>query len=269
MKKVVWVIQTNLLQDFAVQGVWESAQKLGCETHEALVTFFKDDIDNEEALMRISVEGAVIIPYGSYKLSRLAKVRGWRGDCHVDETFRTDVWLKKRNDMLNAQAIHMKVKQVQDYLRNEPEDKKFFIRPVEDLKSFAGTVTDVHDIREWMNSTTIENYSFNKETEVMLAPVKTIYSESRFFIVDGKVIDGSYYQFGGRVHVAAIKQQEMYERVQQMADQWLPHPCCVMDVAETDEGYKVIEFNTINSAGFYAHDIPKFVEAMTRWAEKQ
>ncbi|MBX9402363.1 ATP-grasp domain-containing protein [Lysobacter sp. BMK333-48F3] len=32
----------------------------------------------------------------------------------------------------------------------------------------------------------------------------------------------------------------------------------------TDEGYKVIEFNTFNSSGFYAHDIEKVVVAVTR-----
>ncbi|MBT2748957.1 ATP-grasp domain-containing protein [Lysobacter sp. ISL-50] len=37
----------------------------------------------------------------------------------------------------------------------------------------------------------------------------------------------------------------------------------MMDVAQTDDGFKVIEFNTFNSSGFYAHDIGKIVAAVT------
>ncbi|WAX21556.1 hypothetical protein [Stenotrophomonas phage RAS14] len=269
MKKVAWVIQTNLLQDSTVLGVWNSAKELGCDTHEAIIIPFQEEMGNEEELMAIPVDDVTVIPYGSCKLARISNARGWKGNCYVDETFRTDVWLRERDDMLNKDAVMMMVKDTEQYLKDVPDDEEFFIRPVKDLKSFSGSVAEAHDIRNWMNSTKSGNFSFTEDTEIIIAPIQKLYSESRFFIVGGKVVDGSYYRMGGSLQVSAIKQPEMYELAQTFADKWLPHECCVMDLAETDDGYRVIEFNTINSSGFYEHDIRKIVTAMTEWGRNQ
>lgn len=268
MNKVIWVIQTNLISDFSTQSVWYSAIDNGCKTKEAIVVPFKETFGNERQLKRMSVRNAVVIPYGSCKLTRLSKIRGWLGNCHVDETFRANVWNEKRDDMLNSDSVFMCVKDTHEYFtkRGSPDDEKWFIRPVKDLKQFNGTVAEVADIKQWMNSTKSGNFSFGDETEVMISPVKHIYSEARFFVVGGKVVDGSYYRMGGRLHSSHITQSEVYESAQELADKWLPHECCVIDIADTDEGLKVIEFNTINSSGFYDHDIPKIVKAMTEWA---
>jgi hypothetical protein len=36
----------------------------------------------------------------------------------------------------------------------------------------------------------------------------------------------------------------------------------VLDIADTDEGPKVIEINAINSSGFYACDMGKYIDAI-------
>ncbi len=269
MKKVAWVVQTNLLKDSTILGVWNSALELGCDVHEAIIIPFQDEMDNEEELMNIPVDETAIIPYGSCKLTRISNARGWIGNCYDESTFRTDVWLEKRDDMLNVDAVVMRVKDTDEFLKDEPDNKEFFIRPVKDLKQFSGSVAEAHDIRNWMNSTKSGNFSFTEDTEIILAPVQKLYSEARYFIVGGKVVDGSYYRLGNRLQVSAVTQPETYAMAQEFADKWLPHECCVMDLAETDNGFKVIEFNTINSSGFYDHDIKKIVTAMTEWAKEQ
>ncbi len=265
MNDVTWVIQTNLISDFTVQSVWHAAQKNGCDTKEAVIIPFQDEFGNEEDLLAIPVDG-VIIPYGSCKLTRVSNLRGWKGNCYDDATFRSDLWLDKRDDMLNSNSHFMTVKDTDAFLKDVPDDEPWFIRPVKDLKQFNGTVADAADIRNWMHSTKSGNFSFTEDTEIMLAPVQKLYSESRFFIVGGKVVSGSYYRMGGRLHSSRIKQHDTIDAVQALANKWLPHECCVMDVADTDDGLKVIEFNTINSSGFYDHDIPDIVRAMTDWA---
>lgn len=265
MNHVTWVIQTNLINDFTTHSVWYAAQDNGCDAKEAVIVPFQDELGNEEDLLAMPVNG-VVIPYGSVKLTRISKMRGWRGNCYDEDTFRSDLWLTKRDDMLNSGAFFMRVRNTPEFFEFAEDSDQWFIRPVKDLKQFNGTVADVADIRNWMNSTKSGNFSFDEDTEIMLAPVQKLYSESRFFIVGGKIVEGSYYKMGGRTHAARITQQEVLDSAQELADKWLPHECCVMDVADTDNGLKVIEFNTINSSGFYDHNIPNIVKAMTEWA---
>lgn len=270
MNNVIWAIQTNLLNDDTVKAVWDYATRIGCSVKEAIVVPFQDELDNEVELLALDSEKNVIIPYGSVKLAKIGQRRNWRGNCYVPETFRADVWNKERgDDMLNADCVTMKVKDAEEYFRGVDEDQEWFIRPIKDLKEFNGTVAQVGDIKAWMNSPKSGNFSFGADTEIIVAPVKLIYSETRWFIVDGKVVDGSYYKLGGRLVPQHITQPELYRVAQELADKWLPHPCCVMDLADTDSGMKVIEFNTINSSGFYDHNIGKIVHTMTEWGQTQ
>lgn len=261
MNKVTWAIQTNLISDYSARSVWQAAIDSGANVQEIVVLPFTDEFDNEVPEM-----DGVIIPYGSCSFTKISKRKGWLGNCYVDETFRADVWNKNRDDMLNHDAVLMKVKDTAEFFKDTDEEENWFIRPARDLKEFTGTVSQVGDIKSWMSSPSSGNFSFGEDTEIVLAPVKTLFSESRFFVVDRKVVSGSYYRMGGRMHSKQIHQQEVLDYAQRKADKWLPHDCCVMDLADTEDGIKVIEFNTINGSGFYDHDIPVIVKAMTEWA---
>ena len=48
----------------------------------------------------------------------------------------------------------------------------------------------------------------------------------------------------------------------QAAERWRPAEAFVLDVCDTPDGIKVVEINTINSAGFYAADVQKLVFAL-------
>jgi ATP-grasp domain, R2K clade family 3 len=260
MNSVTWAIQTNLMNDNAMRTVWQAALDAGAKVQEIVVLPFTDDFHNEVPEM----EG-IVIPYGSTSFTKISKRKGWTGNCYIDETFRANVWNDNRNDMLNADAVIMKVKETAEYFKDTDEEDYWFIRPVKDLKEFTGTVSQVGDIKSWMSSPKSGNFSFGEDTEILLAPLKTLYSESRFFVVDRKVVSGSYYRMGGRMLTKRITEQEVIDYAQEKANGWLPHECCVMDLADTDDGIKVIEFNTINGSGFYDHDIPEIVKAMTEW----
>lgn len=269
MNNVTWVIQTNLLNDLSVQGVWLAAEEYGANVHEAIIVPFQDTLQNEDEVAALaSDENTIIIPYGSCKLNKMAQKRNWRGNCYNADTFRTHVWDANRDDMLNSDSVQMQVKDAAEYFKGKDLAEKWFIRPVEDLKAFSGTVTEAEEIVQWMKSTESGNFSFTDDTQIIIAPVKKIYSEARFFVIDGKVVDGSYYRQGGRLMSNHINQPETLELAQNLANKWLPHECCVMDVADTDDGLKVIEFNSLNSSGFYDHKIPVIVQAMTDWARK-
>jgi len=256
---VTWAIQTNFIADEQIRRVWAAAEDAGARVQEILVVPFSDELGND-----VPPLDGVVIPYGATKLTRLAQKRGWRGLCFEEAAFRVDAWNRHRDDMLNQHVRQMSVRECMAAMQDEDEDSVWFVRPVQDLKHFDGTVTVAREIRRWMSSVDSGNYDFDGDTEVIVAPVRKLHGEWRFFVVDGQVVDGSSYRIAGQRLANAVARPELYETAQSLADGWLPHRTCVMDVALTDEGYKVIEFNTFNSSGFYAHDIEKIVAATTR-----
>jgi hypothetical protein len=150
-----------------------------------------------------------------------------------------------------------------------------FVRPVLDLKTFAGGVSTVKQIKEHMASTQVENYSFDADTMVSIAEPVNLLGEWRFFVVNGKVIDGSQYRKHLRLYKNRVTSERLLQLAQEKADLWLPHQTCVMDLAllnqvpnkqlnDIHDQLKVIEFNCINSSGFYDNDIPKIVQAINR-----
>lgn len=267
INKIIWLIQVNLMRDDSVRQVWESAKACGADVREAIIIPFQDYMENHEEITQLhSMPYTVIIPYGSCKLTRIAHQNNWHGGCYNPDTFSADVWNANRDDMLNADSHIMTVKEATTYFDGKDLTAKWFIRPLEDLKAFSGTVAEAAEIANWMHSKGSGNSSFSENTKIIIASVKPIFSEARYFVVDGKVVDGSYYRLGGRTVLQNVNQKETLHAAQQLADKWLPHKCCVMDIADTPEGTKVIEFNTLNSSGFYDHNIPVIVDAVTEWA---
>lgn len=257
--KINWVIQTNLMALNQLSVLWNAVSDLGHTPHEAIVIPFSDKIEND-----LPDIGNMVIPYGSVKLIKICKHLHWYGVWFDDSTARVDVWNSHRTDMLNGDCSIIKISNIDDVLSNYVDDHLLFIRPLKDLKEFNGTVTTTAEIRKWMNTVYGDNYNFTADTSVCISAVKPIVSESRFFIVNKKVIDGSHYRIRGQKFSQPVTDINFLNKVQELADGWLPHECCVMDVAVLEDGsLKIIEFNGINGSGFYYHNIPKIVKAMS------
>lgn len=272
MKKsdIHWLIQSTQLSCLQVNAVWYAANEAGCTTHEAVVIPFQDELDNAADLIELTKTN-LVIPYGSCKLTKMTNGSNWIGHCYDENTFTVDAWNLNRDDMLNSDSTIVAVKDIDKHFTDIGvfDDDMYFIRPLHDLKQFNGTVTSAKEMRQWMSSVESGNFSFSEDTLTAIAPYKKIYNESRFFVVGGKVIDGSFYRVAGKMLPQEINDSETLNIAQKIADKWLPHQCCVMDLAMTDDGMKVIEFNTINSSGFYKHDISKIVNALTDWVFEQ
>lgn len=259
--KVTWAIQTNLLNHDQQLSVWNAAKDCGCSVQEIVVIPFSEEFGNE-----IPDIGTLVIPYGSTSMIKLAQKRNWVGNFFDPQTFRAEVWNQNRDDMLNVDCIFTTVGKVHNILNDVAEDEMRFIRPVKDLKEFNGTVTTVKEIKNWMDSVYSGNFSFSEDTEIVIAPIKDIKVEARYFVVGGKVVDGSVYKINNKLSLHHLPVDKIDPEIHEMAKKWLPSECCVMDVALLDNGdLKVVEFNTINGSGFYKHDINLIVKAMSEF----
>ena len=253
-----WIIQFNNISQTQSTAVSDAVKSAGGELTLATVVPIKDLI---EFWGKKEPGGKDLIPYGSTGLRRLAVERGWSG-VFFNENFDTDIWPKNRDDMLNHDAVVMTFAESLEYLKDRSPELRMFIRPRRGGKIFAGMVRTVGEIRQWSTSLTLGHVFTNPESEVSIAPSKQIDAETRWFIVDGKVIDGSVYRLRGQSMLIHVEDEAVIKEAQTLADKWLPMSTCVMDTAETPEGLKVIEFNCFNTSGFYKNDIPKVISAV-------
>ena len=96
----------------------------------------------------------------------------------------------------------------------------------------------------------------------MISDVKTIYKEFRFFVIDSKLVAGSLYKLENRHCLDKNIEPDAHRFASKMIELWQPARAFVIDIALTEDGYKIVEVNCINSAGFYAADVSKIVNAM-------
>jgi len=220
---------------------------------------FDREITSDEPL-----NGLDYIPYGSTLLTNLAAEKKWTG-LHFDVTklnYRN--FINNRSDMLNDTV--MSVQQAVDYLSSWDPKTELFTRPSEDLKQYSGVVMEVGEIIPWFKSMMAAvgggSYYMAPETEVVLSKPVKIQAEWRWFIVGGKIISGSMYRAHGQLRKLRELDAAVINEAQMLADIWLPMPCVVMDTALVDDTMKVVEFNTINSSGFYDNDIDAVFRAL-------
>ncbi len=173
--------------------------------------------------------------------------------------FDFSVWrVPYRGLLLNEDA------EINEFGRLEPRGP-IFVRPCSDDKAFAGLVIDPERLQAWQSQvrSISDGYSsLTPETMVLSATPKLMLQELRFFIVDRQVVTGSVYRTEGRSHLSRVRDGPAWAYAEQAARLWQPDRAFVLDIAITPVGPKIIEINSINSAGFYDADLEALVNAL-------
>jgi hypothetical protein len=250
-----WIVQDNFYQEPHYDWLLRSLEQCGAPYTIVQVVPFSHQIIPE-----VIPSCDLVMVYGSTTLCKIAADNNWTPGSFLNENHDFRRWNQGYGAyLLNADA---KVCRFADV---GAEWDEFFLRPCGDNKSFAGMVTDPTSFAEWRHKVLDlgEGYTtLDGDTLVCYAPVKDIWAEYRFFVIDGKVITWSQYKIGRRVAYNAVVNDDAIEFVQQMADLWVPARGFVLDVALTEDGYRVIEINCLNSAGLYHANAYKIVEAI-------
>lgn len=260
-----FVIQHNLINKQSLEKIREATAHLPVVWVGA-ISFSEEIASNEE------LEGLEYIPYGSNLLARVAAKRGWKGLHHDLTKLNYRNFVEHRADMLNCNV--MSAERVVDFLEvvnGIPWPKEYFIRPSLDDKQFSGTVMEPKEIIEWFKSMMGSgpgSYYMSPETDIVIALPKKIQAEWRWFIVGGKIISGSMYRAHDQMQLKQETDIEVIKEAQALADVWLPCDCVVMDTALVDDKVYVLEFNNINSSGFYDHDIGAVFNALYEYHTK-
>jgi len=246
-----WVIQKSLFKPANYRLLTEALDSLGVEYSSVFIPNGTFDLEPE-----INPTGKVYV-CGAIKLKKIAKERNWSPGSFLNSNFSFDRWVTELgNELLNYDVTYGKFSDIQT-----EHMAKFFIRPLEDNKAFDGMVIDNEMINLWRNDPS-KGYLLN--LDVIVSPVKDIYREYRLFVVKNQVVTGSIYKIAGKPQISEDVEQDVIDYVSDIVNKWTPSESFVIDVCLTNNGYRVIEFNNINSSGFYASNVLKYAEAIQR-----
>lgn len=255
-----WILQKNLYAEEGFKHLVEQLDRQGSQYQIVNMIPFAHEIDPD-----VNPTGNVFV-LGATALGKVARKKGWYpGYIDANISYRKLIDNYDKN-VLNFDAYILQIKTFLEELSFIPWDP-VFVRPDNDGKSFAGEVMSIKQLKEWLvkvrnlegeNSFT----SITVDDDIVVAPLQDINAEYRFFVVNGKVITGSRYKLGSRVSYSSMVEPQVYDFAQKMVNIWSPNQAFAIDIALTPSGFKVIEINSINSAGFYHCDMGKFIHAI-------
>jgi hypothetical protein len=191
-----------------------------------------------------------IITNGSVLLSRLAVARGWQPGSLLNDNFSYAVWHPHlREHLLNRAAVFTTVRDA------DPPFDEFFIRPLDDQKSFNGRMITLADFQKW-------RLAQRPDTMMLYAPARALGQEYRHFMVDGKAVSSSRYRMGSTVSLSAMVDAPIIAFAERMAALWSPARAFVLDTYVTGDEMGIVELGCICNAGFYEADVQKIVMAL-------
>lgn len=260
-----WVIQNGPIREEGYTDLVEALKRYDIPHTEVTVVPF-----SAELIPDINPKGDVIVMGTVSLASKVVKRKGWKPGAFTNENFDFRVWSEKwKGYLLNEDAV------VCPFRRIPLEWDPFFIRPVLDNKAFTGQTMWMHEYQTWLGRLLVEegasDLNFDIDEMVMVASPKKIYREMRFWVVDHKVVTGSVYKIGEDVthqdegfidHDAKSFVTGLVGNPDFIVGAWAPDRAFCIDIALVEEGYKIIEINCLNSAGFYKADVFKLVQAI-------
>lgn len=211
-------------------------------------------------LHEVEIKEEKIFCYGGTTLCKISNKYNWKPGVFLNENHDYQIYSRYYKDELLNYGCRV-LNFGQEFNWNE---EFYFIRPTGDNKVFDGQVFDRKEWEEHKDRNLNNGYTttLTVDTPIQVCSCKQIYREIRTWIVKGKVVTASQYKVAGRVRSEECFDDNILEYAQKMADIYQPSDGFVLDIADTDEGLKIIEINCLNAAGFYDCNIQKLVESI-------
>lgn len=138
----------------------------------------------------------------------------------------------------------------------------FFIRPNSWKKLFSGQVITPENFDSKM-----ENIKFylENDVDVLVSPLQSIKKEIRILCIDNEIVTASSYF----PNVISSQREELVDDYLEIFNQikisgTLPSPYCTIDLAETADGLKLIEFNPLSTSAIYKSNPAVIVAALQK-----
>lgn len=207
----------------------------------------------------------IIVPFGCIEfVQEIRKTHLNSIVLYDEEVFTNENCLKQWGPLcLNHDAQIMTVKEAVDNLE---KGKKYFMRPVEDLKSFTGNLFEVGHLPSLLERYAgYENNQFNSDSTIIVSEPKTIKREWRNFIVDGNVVSSSLYKENGKHKEELGAPAPVVQMCYNAISLYTPAKAFVLDICSMEDGtYGIVEFGCIHNCGFYKADVKKVMSELLK-----
>ena len=260
-QKTTWIVQQNYSTTSPTINLLTEAVT---DFDRSLVTVRVIPFSEELPEMPEEVE----FPFVLFGLTTLIKnaIRSpkWRRGIFFDpERFAPSFYQDVLGDLLLNSDMHICTAREIAQLRLSREEQ-IFVRPNDDFKAFGGQIMTLGEYLDWFNLfKDADDMSISQETQMVYATPKNILREFRTHLVGGQVVGISQYLPTAQ----AILPDSVVEFAEYVASRYSPAESFVLDIAETADGLKVLEFNCINGAGFYLANVKAIVRALSIYQE--
>jgi hypothetical protein len=280
-KRPKWIVDTHILDARNVTGnIVDAIKKAGCDIHLAEYKAFapKQDygIDGDSYDWKSDnfVNGRPYCLYGTIGYVQKCNFPLFPGAYGINDNTNCNFYYSHvpADWMLNSDFV-MAPFQV---IKNNPSRffdlfgvDDLFIRPNTGRKAFTGyTITRENAAFELSSS--MQLTSVQSETICLISAAKNIKSEFRFVIGNGEVIDGSEYRWDRILDIRHDWLSECWDLADKMAKHtWQPDTCYTVDVADTEDGPKIVELNGFSCAGLYACDKNLVFDRVSKIAQEE
>lgn len=254
--QITWLVQDNLIQEDIFFEIKTAAESDSYFCLPMTIVPFADIQD-------FPLVDGIVIPYGSTSLIKAFDKSGFdkRGFFFDQPNLKTSKWIEKLGErILNYDAQIAPLKDVKI-------DRLSFIKPDDDLKDFSGTFLEPSELEDFYSKVSAGGYLFDENIPVVVAPVKNTGWEFRFFMVQDRVMAASSYKLKSTLNKTKRVPQEALDFAVEISRAWRPAEVFVVDLAETDNGWKVVEFNCFNASGFYNCNIDSIVSEVSSYVK--
>lgn len=213
---------------------------------------------SEKTIQRFVADEQVMV-YGSKTFANIAKEMKLEPGSFMNEQFEFEVFRKALgNELLNPEFI------IGELFALKPIANEFFIRPTGNTKLFTGMTVTKEEFYLWQEREKQMKNSPYIGQPLMISPLQTIQAEYRFFVVNEKIITSSSYKVESHTDISRKPSTNLIEYAKRIVNGFPLAKAFVVDIAETDNGFKVIEYNNINTSGLYGCDETAFVRAINQ-----
>lgn len=257
-----FLVQSNIHSDPDHDRIFQVLQELHIE-YETI------HLDASAKQITIEAKRKDVFVYGSVKLARLAKENtAWYPGSFYGGNHLFEIYAKQyKEHLLNYEVEIFQFGTPIEWKAGEQK----FIKPYKEAKIFTGALfTEI----KWIDF--VENSLKNPKTPllhknslVQASTSKKILKEARVWIVGDQVIDAVYYKFHGDVVFEGEVAPEGIQFAKKMIQRFSVAEAFVMDICRTNEAWKIVEINCINSAGFYPNlNVSSLVKALNLYFSK-
>ena len=248
-----WIVQNNLGQTKDIERIRQACIENGYLYEPIKMIPFSSELPAIDNNMPTVFYGATNFINNIYKSGR------WNPGTFFNENFTIRAYNEKYEGyMMNHPCELTTIGAFAS--SHQAQDDLFFVRPVKDLKEFAGEVMEFEQIVRWERNIRElpgcdNNPTLTAETEIAVSEPHGIAHEWRVFVVNGRVSSGSHYRAYGVLDKEGGLPHRVAEFVEDMSQIWIPADVFVMDVGESAGILYIIECNCFNSSGFYNSNI--------------